>query len=630
MLSSRVFAYTVYPELRGEPRSADQNSRRSFAIPTTAAACPIRSRHFSASLSPFKINTYETPHKCCIQRTYRITKFFRINTYKKHGGRGVLWLTRNPIRISILLALSFEGSDQRESKDLSSHPTSGPVLPSLSSLFAPRAFHNSFAINLFPTLSENCRGVTLQFPIWELFAGHFAERSFFSPFPFNRLHTLLSSVSRKSFACHSYENCRVCTNNSHSGTQFLKDYFNCGRISGGINHLQGTTAAGREKSLPSLSTLSCQLSTASSGSSMLPVIRGRSDAHAPKLVAIILLEEHVPLFAALKNFFLLRRDLFADFQLHLLFFLQRSRQDQHHLLPDGVPVVHKFHVVARHQHFRNLVRQSHDLFPAKSHSRSHFLLSSFCLLLCRFRSFSFALSSFCFLIYSFRRFYSPISSFCFLVSALQFLSEDQFAILCQLLLRFLVHLLVRNARAPHFVLMHDQELPHFLVEPVFHGEFFHHPQPHAMRHRVSRLRFNVAAFHQALHHFLGHVRHVIPDNQHLYAFPLRMYKKTSLLAARTKCKEPREFPRKLTPFSASPPADCCAIWQSILGEKTNLPARMNHSRRRVDPAHRFLYDEEELVGRLAQRLERSVYTRKVVRSNRTVPTIVTLHPSAGT
>src|SRR6266850_7554851 len=357
---------------------------------------------------------------------------------------------------------------------------------------------------------------------------------------------------------------------------------------------------------------------------MFPVIRRRGDAHAPQLVAIILLEEHVPLFAALEDFFLLRGNLFADFQLHLLFFLQRGCQDQHHLLPDGVPVVHKFHVVARHQHFRNLVRQSHDLLPAKSHSRSHSLIYCFYLPI---SSFYFLISSFWFLTYSP---YFPISSFCFLVSALQFLSEDQFAIPRQLLLRLLVHLLVRNARAPHFVLMHDQELPHFLVEPVFHGEFFHHPQPHAMRHRVSRLRFNVAAFHQALHHFLGHVRHVIPDNQHLYAFPLRMYKKTSLLAPRTKCKEPREFLRKLTPFPASAAADCCAIRQSILREKTNLPARINHSRRRVDASRRFLYDEEELVGRLAQRLERSVYTRKVVRSNRTVPTIVTLHPSAGT
>ncbi len=39
-----------------------------------------------------------------------------------------------------------------------------------------------------------------------------------SPFRFKGLRTLSFSVSSKSFACHSYENCRVCTNNSHSGT----------------------------------------------------------------------------------------------------------------------------------------------------------------------------------------------------------------------------------------------------------------------------------------------------------------------------------------------------------------------------------------------------------------------------
>jgi hypothetical protein len=36
--------------------------------------------------------------------------------------------------------------------------------------------------------------------------------------PFHLPYLLPSSVSRKAFACHSYENCRVCTNNSHSGT----------------------------------------------------------------------------------------------------------------------------------------------------------------------------------------------------------------------------------------------------------------------------------------------------------------------------------------------------------------------------------------------------------------------------
>ena len=41
----------------------------------------------------------------------------------------------------------------------------------------------------------------------------------FSPFVFNRFQTLSFSVSCNPFICHSYENSRVCTNNSHSGTQ---------------------------------------------------------------------------------------------------------------------------------------------------------------------------------------------------------------------------------------------------------------------------------------------------------------------------------------------------------------------------------------------------------------------------
>ena len=38
-------------------------------------------------------------------------------------------------------------------------------------------------------------------------------------FQISGLYTLSFSVSSKSFACHSYENSRVCTNNSHSGTR---------------------------------------------------------------------------------------------------------------------------------------------------------------------------------------------------------------------------------------------------------------------------------------------------------------------------------------------------------------------------------------------------------------------------
>ena len=79
----------------------------------------------------------------------------------------------------------------------------------LLSLFAPRVFHNSLALKRFHTLSQKCRCVTVQFPFWELLAGRNAEDFLFSSSPFNGLHTLPSSVSPNSFACHSYENCRV-------------------------------------------------------------------------------------------------------------------------------------------------------------------------------------------------------------------------------------------------------------------------------------------------------------------------------------------------------------------------------------------------------------------------------------
>src|SRR2546425_8572333 len=42
----------------------------------------------------------------------------------------------------------------------------------------------------------------------------------FPVFVFKSLRTLSFSVSPKSCACHSYENCRVCTNNSQSGTPY--------------------------------------------------------------------------------------------------------------------------------------------------------------------------------------------------------------------------------------------------------------------------------------------------------------------------------------------------------------------------------------------------------------------------
>jgi len=55
-----------------------------------------------------------------------------------------------------------------------------------------------------------------------------------NPFQINRLRTLPSSVYRKLFVCHSYENSRVYTNNSHSGTRRAP-------FASRISNLQGLT-----------------------------------------------------------------------------------------------------------------------------------------------------------------------------------------------------------------------------------------------------------------------------------------------------------------------------------------------------------------------------------------------------
>jgi hypothetical protein len=46
----------------------------------------------------FICNTYESPRKCCKQKTYGVAKPFRCNTYKKQGGWSVLLLIRHPMK----------------------------------------------------------------------------------------------------------------------------------------------------------------------------------------------------------------------------------------------------------------------------------------------------------------------------------------------------------------------------------------------------------------------------------------------------------------------------------------------------------------------------------------------------
>ena len=89
------------------------------------------------------------------------------------------------------------------------------------------AFTNRDACNSFRMCSyENCRVSLGQTSLFLKFHFNFVAHHLliarhpplFLPFPFIRLRTLSFSVSPKFCICHSYENCRVCINNSHSGT----------------------------------------------------------------------------------------------------------------------------------------------------------------------------------------------------------------------------------------------------------------------------------------------------------------------------------------------------------------------------------------------------------------------------
>src|SRR5712691_5245013 len=258
---------------------------------------------------------------------------------------------------------------------------------------------------------------------------------------------------------------------------------------------------------PLLSTLNCRLLTASAGLRAMAVVRRRRDAHAPKLIVVILLMKNVPLFAAFQNFLFLRSDALADFQLNLFFFSQNRRKYLHDLLADGVAVLDEFHVVAVNKHFRNLVREADNFFAAQAHCFSN---PSNQLEFNRMN----------------RVLQAPPSP-----SAASGSAQGQLAVPRQLLLHFLVHLLVRDARAAHLVLVIDQDLPHFFVQAVLDGKLFLHALADAVGYRVGGFGFDLPAFHQAFYDFVGHVRDKVPYQKHLGAFPLPECKRVSLLAA---------------------------------------------------------------------------------------------------
>src|SRR5258708_23109627 len=109
MLSSRMLA-THHAQ-----RSLDAGL---IPIPRSLPTCPRK---------PFRINTCKS-----VSKQMNLTPF-RINTYEKHRGVGVLLLTTHPMRMRIL----SESAAADESKDLSSHPARIAVLRSIARFVRP-------------------------------------------------------------------------------------------------------------------------------------------------------------------------------------------------------------------------------------------------------------------------------------------------------------------------------------------------------------------------------------------------------------------------------------------------------------------------------------------------------------
>ena len=74
--------YSPRSDLRLFRRSNAPHSPKSFPyLVTSSLPCFLL-------LKSFNCNTYESPRKCCKQKTYGLAKPFRCNTYKNHRGGG--------------------------------------------------------------------------------------------------------------------------------------------------------------------------------------------------------------------------------------------------------------------------------------------------------------------------------------------------------------------------------------------------------------------------------------------------------------------------------------------------------------------------------------------------------------
>src|SRR6266849_2521128 len=137
--------------------SALQTMLARHAVPLTppksSRPSQLLSRQQSAPISPLAATLMNRPASVANKRLAAGLSPLDA-TLTKNRGVGIVMVNQHPSDLDVWI---FRRSDVAALQR---------TLHSLFSLFSQRVFHNSFAFTGIRTLSENCRGVSLQFPFW--------------------------------------------------------------------------------------------------------------------------------------------------------------------------------------------------------------------------------------------------------------------------------------------------------------------------------------------------------------------------------------------------------------------------------------------------------------------------------
>jgi hypothetical protein len=132
------------------PPGSPSNSSKIFPSKTVTFS-PTPRPH-----NPFSCNTYESPRKCCKQKSYGMANSFRCNTYRKHGGGGHASRRFNIPPFSCAVCAPFAARfSYRDIPNVSAGRffDLSPFFSSSSALFCPpgalQSFYNQFVPHSF-------------------------------------------------------------------------------------------------------------------------------------------------------------------------------------------------------------------------------------------------------------------------------------------------------------------------------------------------------------------------------------------------------------------------------------------------------------------------------------------------